>query len=77
MATDPKYKMVIESLRQKLELYDNKMQPVVNTYDPVYPIAVDLLNWVKKEKPKQHELMLEGVEIGFSSLLKEYQNSDH
>ena len=77
LATDPKYKMVIESLRQKLELYDNKMQPVVNIYEPVYPIAVDLLKWVKKEKPKQYKLMLEGVEIGFSSLLKEYQNSDH
>ena len=53
------------------------MQPVVNIYEPVYPIAVDLLKWVKKEKPKQHKLMLEGVEIGFSRLLKEYQNSDH
>ena len=77
LATDPAHKMIIKSLRHKLDLYDSKMQSDVNVFDPVYPIAVDLLKWVKKEKPQQYKLMLEGVEIGFSHLLKEYRNSNH
>ena len=77
LATDSAHKMIIKSLRHKADLYDSKMQSDVNVFDPVYPIAVDLLKWVKKEKPQQYKLMLEGVEIGFGHLLKEYQSSNH
>ena len=77
LATDSAHKMIIKSLRHKADLYESKIQSDVNVFDPVYPIAVDLLKWVKKEKPQQYKLMLEGVEIGFGHLLKEYQSSNH
>ena len=64
---------VLEAMRTKTTNYDIAMKPVSDVYNPVHPIAVDLLAWVKTEKPELYQEMLAGVEIGFQGLIKEYK----
>ena len=55
---------------------EEQMKPVSDVYDPVKPRAMDVLQWVKDEKPGQYQQMLEGVEIGFQRLVREYQTRE-
>jgi len=64
---------LLEEMRTKTMNYETAMQPVSDVYKPVHPIAVDLLEWVKIEKPELYQDMLAGVEIGFQGLIKEYR----
>ncbi len=75
LATNPSFATVLDEMRSKTLAYDTKMHPVSDVYMPVHPIAVDLLDWVKKEKPAQYQQMLDGVEIGFQRLIKEYKKT--
>ena len=59
---------------QKLtEKYEVEMQPVDDEFQPIQPKATDLLEWVKKYKPELYQQMLDGVEIGFQGLIKQYK----
>lgn len=62
----------LETHRKTMLGYDNTMKPISDIYHPIHPVAVDLLAWVQKEKPDQYKQMINGVEIGFQKLLKEY-----
>ncbi|MEO9892710.1 sulfatase [Aurantibacter sp.] len=62
---------VLEEMRSKTLSYDTEMKPVSDIYNPVHASAVDLLEWVKIEKPNLYQDMLNGVEIGFQTLTKE------
>jgi hypothetical protein len=72
LAEDPSCKFILDSMRIKTQKYDREMEPVSNVFHPVHPEAVDVLNWVKKEKPALYREMRNGVEIGFSALAREY-----
>lgn len=50
------------------------IKPVSNKYHPVNPESVDVIEWVKKEKPELYQQMLDGVEIGFPRLAKEFRD---
>jgi N-sulfoglucosamine sulfohydrolase len=63
----------LKKMRLVTEDYDEKMKPVSDIYNPVHPGAVDMLNWVKTDKPELYQHMLNGVEIGFQTLGKEYK----
>ncbi len=76
LANDPKYTPVLEQLRAKTKEMEEQMKPVSDVYDPVEPRAMDVLQWVKDEKPGQYQQMLEGVEIGFQRLVREYQTKE-
>lgn len=67
------FAIVLEEMRTKTINYEKVMKPVSDVYNPVHPIAVDLLEWVKAEKPELYQDMLAGVEIGFQGLIKEYR----
>ena len=69
----PEYAKILKDLRKKIVQYDKKMKPVSNIYHPVHANAVDLLEWVKKDRPELYQQMLDGVEIGFQTLSKEYK----
>jgi arylsulfatase A-like enzyme len=75
LAENPKYQKVLEKMRKKTEEFDTANEPVSNVFHPVYPGAVDVLEWVKKEKPELYQQMLDGVEIGFHSMSSEYKKS--
>lgn len=70
----PEYSKILKNLRKKTLQYDKKMEPVSNVYHPVHANAVDILEWVKKDKPELYQQMLEGIEIGFQALAKEYKS---
>ena len=76
LVSNPEFESILNKMRVKTQDYDNAMHPVSAVYRPVYPIAVDLLQWVKEEKPDKYEQMLNGVEIGFQELLKEYEKTN-
>ena len=69
----PEYAKILKDLRKKTVQYDKKMKPVSNIYHPVHANAVDLLEWVKKDRPELYQQMVDGVEIGFQTLSKEYK----
>ena len=49
------------------------MKSVSDVYEPEIADAVQVLEWVKKEKPEQYQQMLDGVEIGFHKMGQEYK----
>ena len=60
-------------MRQQTLDYNNAFTPVTEIYNPVHAESVDVLDWVKKEKPKDYKRMLAGEEIGFHKMLNEYK----
>ncbi|WP_245799610.1 sulfatase family protein [Cellulophaga omnivescoria] len=75
LAENPKYKDVLQKLRNKTALLDEEMKPVSDIYNPVITNGPELIEWVKKEKPEEYKKMLSGVEIGHSKLNKEYKQA--
>lgn len=73
LADNPEFALVLSKLRAKTLAYDKEMTPVSNTYEPIIPNSVEMLEWVKTEKPELYKEMLAGVEIGFQTLGKEYK----
>lgn len=73
LASDSKYNKVLAEFRAKTEKYERNMTSADTTFQPVIPNAPELLEWVKKEKPQLYQQMLDGVEIGFQKLNKEYK----
>lgn len=69
----PEYKQILEQMRKLTEKYDVDMSPCSDEYHPVHPKSTDLLEWVKNEKPQLYQQMLDGVEIGFQALSKQYK----
>ena len=76
LAGDPDYEEVLNDLRDKLEQWESQL-PLTNEddFDFVYSTAVDVLKWVKEEKPDLYQEMLNGKEIGYGRLSREYIKS--
>ncbi len=73
LAESTNFTAVLETMRARTKTYDSIMHPVSTIYNPVHASAVDVLNWVKKEKPQLYKEMLAGVEIGFHTMANEYE----
>ena len=74
LAGDPEYADVLEDLRGKLVQWESQLpETTADDFEFVHPMAVDILEWVKKEKPDQYQEMLNGKEIGFQRLAGEYR----
>ncbi|WP_282135277.1 sulfatase family protein [Seonamhaeicola maritimus] len=69
------YQSVLEDLRAKTIGFEDDFVPVSNVYNPVHPISVDALDWVKTERPILYQDMLDGIEIGFKKVVNEYKKS--
>ena len=75
LATDPDYEEILNDLRDKLSMWESQLPPTnEDDFDFVYPIAVDILEWVKEEKPALYQEMLNGKEIGFGRLSREFRD---
>ena len=73
---DPDYGDIVKDLRTKLDQWETQLPETTESdFEFVHPISVDLFDWVKKEKPDQYQEMLNGKEIGFGRLVREYQES--
>lgn len=76
LANDPEYKEILEELRGKLAIWENQLPPTTDAdFEFVHPIAVDVLDWVKNEEPELYQEMLNGKEIGFGTMMREYRES--
>ncbi|MEE9432259.1 MAG: sulfatase [Melioribacteraceae bacterium] len=67
------YNSILEKMRNKTSKYDEKMKPVSDVYIPVHPESVDVIKWVKKAKPELYKKMLNGSELDFAGLAKEFK----
>lgn len=76
LADNPEYKEKLEELRMKLISAENQMTSVDQAFEPVIPKAVEILDWVKYTKTDEYIKMLNGVEIGFQKLAKEYKKNN-
>lgn len=75
LANDKKYAKILKKMRKETVAYDVAMTPVSDVYHPETPNSVEILEWVKKEKPELYKQMLAGKEIGFQALSKQYPAS--
>lgn len=74
LANDPKCVNILKVMRARTLAYDLQNIPVSNVFHPIHPTSVDVLAWVKKDKPELYrEMMEEGKEIGFQKLSQEYK----
>ncbi|MRT91984.1 sulfatase [Ancylomarina sp. 16SWW S1-10-2] len=75
LALNPKYHKILKKMRKETLKDDKLNKPVSDVFHPVHPGAVDVLEWVKKEKPELYQQMLDGVEIGLHGITSEYKKS--
>ena len=76
LAGVPEYSDFLNELREKLDLWESQL-PLTDDadFEFVHPSAVDVLEWVKTEKADLYQEMLNGKEIGFGTLSREYSES--
>jgi N-sulfoglucosamine sulfohydrolase len=75
LASNKKYSNQLSKLRNKTLKYDLSMKAEHHIFIPVTATAVEMLEWVKNEKPVLFQKMLNGVEIGFQTLSKEFDKN--
>ncbi|WP_282038025.1 sulfatase family protein [Saccharicrinis aurantiacus] len=75
LANNPEYAKQLSKMRKATEEFDSEYVPVNNIYEPIAPVSVDVLEWLKTEKPDAYEQMLAGVEIGFKKYTTEYKKA--
>ena len=75
LASDEQFKKQLLAMRNKTKEMDSLMQAVDTIFEPVTPRSVDVLQWIKEEKPEWHKKMQEGVEIGFKKATEAYKES--
>ena len=69
-----KYRKQLKGLKAALKKQEIAMTPVSDVYEPVHPKAVDVLEYVKKERPDWYQEMVSGKEIGFKKAVTAYNN---
>ena len=74
LAKNPQYANELDKFREELANLEQEMIPVSDAYQPVHPGAVDVLNWVKTERPESYARMQSGVEIGFKEATNAFKN---
>ncbi len=75
LAANPKYAKTLLQLREKTIKYDKEMAPVSNSFYPVSPISVEVLEFVKKQYPEVYKRMLAGEEVGFKTYVNTYKEA--
>ena len=77
LALDPNYAKTLKKLRKKTLWYDKEMKPVSAIYQPEEADAVQIFEWVKKERPELYQQMQNGIEIGLKKATKEYRAANN
>lgn len=74
LANNPEYASVLKDLRAKTMKFDEAYKPVSDIYKPKsVQNTVDLVQWIKDEKPQVRKQMEEGVEVGFKKYGAEFK----
>ena len=75
LATNEKYKDVLEELRAETVQFDKEMTPVSDIYNPVDVPGQPFVKWFRKEHPKAYQDMQNGVEVGYKKYSQLYKKS--
>ncbi|MGK6350995.1 sulfatase-like hydrolase/transferase [Parapedobacter sp. DT-150] len=75
LAEDPGSHAQLEKLRELLRQHEAASLPDTSVFVPDFPIAVNVLEWVKYNYPQEYLRMLEGEEIGFQKYNRLYHES--
>ncbi|MGJ8760629.1 MAG: sulfatase family protein [Polaribacter sp.] len=73
LASNKKYKEILEKLRVKTLEFEKAMTPDNIVYNPAPVPGLAFVKWFKKEHPKAHQQMKEGVEVGYKKYSKAYK----
>jgi len=73
LADNPDYKEILEKLRNQLSATEKEMTSEDNTFHPIVPKAVNIIDWLKYTKPEVYQEMLNGKEVGFQKYGKLYR----
>jgi len=73
LAGNSEFSSLLVKMRKTTAQYDLDTKSKSRVFHPVHAESVDVLEWVKKEKPNMYKQLLEGMEIGFQTLSKEYK----
>ncbi|MBD0777529.1 sulfatase [Maribacter sp. ANRC-HE7] len=74
LANNPAYDAILKELRDRTIEYDEAFKPVSDIYEPKsVQNTVDLVQWIKDERPEIHQQMKEGVEVGFKKWGAEFK----
>lgn len=65
LAENPDYRKVLEKFRTRLSEVERDMTSEQDTFEPIVPKAVEVLNYVRYFHPEAYQQMLNGKEIGF------------
>ena len=73
LASNSKYKDILEKLRAKALVFDKEMTPVSSVYNPKPVPGQPFIKWFQKEHPEAHQQMKEGVEVGYKKYSAGYK----
>ncbi|MDB4584547.1 sulfatase-like hydrolase/transferase [Draconibacterium sp.] len=77
LADNPEFKSIMEKMRADCKKIEFENTSADNTFHPVFPQSVNILDWVKYKHTLDYLEMLNGKEIGFqkyAKLYKQYQS---
>lgn len=75
LADDPKYKSILDELRGKLVETEKMNTSKDQTFHPVRIGTLDIINWLKTDRPEVYKEMQNGVEVGFRKYTEEYNKA--
>jgi len=73
LAENVNYQTILEKMRVDCKKTEVENTSADNTFHPVFPASVNILDWVKYEYTDDYLEMLEGKEIGFQKFSKMYR----
>ncbi len=73
LAGNPEYQEILLKMRKDCAEIENEMTSKSDDYYPVFPGAVNLLDWIKYKHTPDYLEMLNGKEIGFQKFTKLYR----
>ncbi|MFY0601251.1 MAG: sulfatase [Cyclobacteriaceae bacterium] len=74
LALNPEYRAIADQMKQEMFEYESVYVPVSDIYEPTEANLNEMIAWIRETRPDQYQQMLEGVEIGFHRLSKEYRD---
>jgi arylsulfatase A-like enzyme len=74
LAGSDAHRAILQELKTELVSLEQQMQSEGPT-ELVWPGAVDVLAWTMQNRPELYQQMLEGVEIGFSKMVRAYREA--
>lgn len=74
LADNPEFKTILEKMRADCKRIELENTSTDQTFHPIFPSSVNILDWVKYEHTLDYLNMLNGREIGFQKYSERFRN---